>query len=105
MQTADIAAINAAKSIGSSTHDRPMGPTLAQSGVVGRNPEPDGPLYSQIIDGVIHCRSCLLFHPKGIYARGLPHSRTFLGSNGAPERAGRMAIDHPLGSPARDPEG
>jgi hypothetical protein len=65
MQTADITATNAAKSIGSSSHDRPMGPTLAQSGVVGRNPEPDGPMYSQIIGGVIHCRSRLLFHPKG----------------------------------------
>jgi hypothetical protein len=38
MQTGDITATNAVKSIGSLPHDRPMGPTLAQSdGVVGPN--------------------------------------------------------------------
>jgi hypothetical protein len=56
MQTANITAINAAKSIGSSPHDRAIGPMLAQSDSVGRNPEPDGPMYSQIIAGMIHCR-------------------------------------------------
>jgi hypothetical protein len=56
MQTADITAINAAKSIGSSPHHRAIGPMLAQSDSVGRNPEPDGPMYSQIIAGMIHCR-------------------------------------------------
>jgi hypothetical protein len=66
MQTVDIRAINAAKSIGSLPHDRPMGPTLAQSdGVV----EPNSIKWTDVFANH-RDRDCLIGHSgEGLHAR------------------------------------